>query len=288
MTNKKMFLVFLFNGLLMLPLFMGCSNEVVDETPKNLRFSVSNENGTIVTDNVDYEFTITEGNGGYLASVSEYSSDKDAVVTIEGDLVKVSMLNSSAIVTICDSRNQMDSISIKSTNKSLDIVHSGLMIDVGGTYFETLTFGAGAPYTIEKVRGSASDAVVEGDQLKITSLSIGDTQYRIRDKRGSIQKYRVSTSLQFEMDQEEKYLWFEGVNNLTATVKFPWGTKWQIIGATEKALESATVGKLLKPGGGWTDYYVLFIHTTDTSKGTDTITLKNSDGEFAVVKLTVY
>lgn len=73
-----------FTWLFILPLFIACSEE--EGRIKNLKLSVPlMEEESIITENVDFEFEILDGNGGYMASVSEFDGDEDAIVTIVGE-----------------------------------------------------------------------------------------------------------------------------------------------------------------------------------------------------------
>lgn len=289
MINSKRLLSFLFAGLLISLVFLACSDSDELEITRELKLSVAEDEwGRIMTDDVDFEFEILDGNGGYTASVSESNGEKDAIVTIDGNRVVVNILvgnHYGPAITITDSKNQEATVYIESTNESLHIPNYGWFMDEGQTYTMDLKFGAGAPYTIEKVRGNASDASIDNDKVKATSLGLGDTYYKIKDKRGSVANLKISTSLQFEMDMATNFIEFSGVNNLSASVKIPWGTGWEIIGSTEKILERVSVGKVLIATGVWSDYYVLFINTVDQGKGTDTITLRNKEGDLAVVKV---
>lgn len=258
---------------------------------KELKLSVPvMDEALLTTEDVDFEFTIIDGNGGYTATVPETDGDPDAKITIEGNKVIVNLLSHLGVqVTITDARYQEATVFITSTNETLQSIPSryGLGLDEGQTTTMDINFGAGAPYTIEKTRGNASHALIEGEKVKVTSLAIGDTYYKIWDKRGSVTRFVTSTSLDFEMDMASSYLEFTGVNNLSASVKLPWGTDWMIVGATDNTIERVLVSKVLISTGVWSDYYVLFIHTIDQGKGADTITLRNSDGDLAVVKVHV-
>lgn len=278
----------IFTGLLTLPLFVACTGP--DEVTRELILSVSNEGGFVTTENVDYEFEILDGNGGYVASVSETDGNKDAIVTIEGNKVFVNILvgnHCGSTIKITDSKNQEATVYIESTNESLHIPGYILFLDEGQAGSMDIGFGAGAPYTIEKIKGNSSVASIDNNEVEARSLGLGDTYYKIRDKRGSVANLTIMTTLQFEMDMTTNFLEFTGVNNLSASVKMQWGTEWEIIGSTDKVLESVSVSKVFIPGEGWSDYYVLFINTADEGKGTDVITLRNKDGDLAVVKVHV-
>lgn len=280
--------------LLFIPLFIGCSSdheEEIKEETKELILSVplmSEE--YLTTSNVDFEFEILEGNGEYVATVSEAGSgNPNAKVTIADSKVTVHLLDHlGAEITITDSKEQQAKIYILSTHESLQTIPSyGLYLAEGDAGTMNIDFGAGAPYTIEKVRGNASHAEIEGNKFKATSLGLGDTYYKIWDNRGSMTQVTVKTTLEFEMDMTTNFLEFDGVNNLSASIRLDWGIGWEVIGSTEKVTERVHVSRLLISTGVWSDYYVLFISTVDEGKGTDTITLKNEAGEFAVIKVRI-
>lgn len=291
MKNYMKLYTLIFTGLLMMPLFFACSDSDEEEITRELKLSVTgDEFGWITTDDVDFEFEILDGNGGYTATVSETDGDKDAIVTIEGNKVTVDILVGNHYgpkITITDSKNQEATVYIQSTNESLHIPNFGLFLDEGTTYAMDIEFGAGAPYIIERIRGNSIEASIEDGKVKATSLGLGDTYYKVRDKRGSVANLTIKTTLQFEMDMTTNFLEFNGVNNLSASVKIPWGTEWEIIDSTDRVLEKVSVGKVLIGTNVWSDYYVLFINTVDEGKGTDTITLKNKEGDLAVVKVHV-
>ncbi|MBS7199139.1 MAG: hypothetical protein KH111_13535 [Bacteroidales bacterium] len=278
-----------FSLLLALTLFFACSSD--DEAVTNeLKLSVPvMDEEHLITEDVDFEFDILEGNGGYIATVSEVGGEPNAKVTIEGDRVTVNLLDHlGADVTITDSKDQKATVYILSTNESLQTIPNyGLFLDEGQTGTMDIKFGAGAPYTIERIRGNASSAEMEGDKVKATSFGLGDTYYKIWDKRGSVTQLTVKTTLQFEMDMTSNYLEFDGVNNLSASIKLQWGTAWEVVGSTEKVTERVSVSRILISTGVWSDYYVLFINTVDKGKGTDTITLRNGAGDLAVVKVRI-
>lgn len=284
-------LFYYFPLLVILSLFFACSSdseEIVEDEIKELKLSVT---GDITTENVDFEFEILDGNGEYKAVVSEIDGDPDAKVTIKGNEVTVNLLSHlSAEITITDKKNKKATVHVESTHESLQTIPNyGIFLDEGQTSIinDFIKFGAGAPYTFEKIRGNASKIVTENDEMKVTSLGLGDTYYKVRDKRGSVARLRVQTSLDFDMSLESNYLEITGINNLSATVTLDWGTGWEIIGSTNNVTENLSVSRVLISTGVWSDYYVLFIHTVDEGKGTDTITLKNKEGDLAAVKVKV-
>lgn len=273
-------------------LFFACSSddEIIEDVTKELKLSVPLiDKEWLTTEDVDFEFEILEGNGEYTVAVSEIAGEPNAKVTIEDNKVIVNLLNHlGAEITITDKKEEKATVYIRSSNESLQTIPSyTLFLDEGRTGTMNIKFGAGAPYTIEKIRGNASSALMEEDKVKATSLAVGDTYYKVRDKRGSVAQLIISTSLQLEMATTSNYLEFDGVNNLSASIRLQWGTGWEIIGSTDKVTERVSVSQVLVSTNVWSDYYVLFINTVDKGKGTDTITLKNGNGDFAVVKVHV-
>lgn len=284
-----------FSLLLFLSLFLACSSssdeeDIIEET-RELKLSVPTiETKSLETEDIDFEFEILDGNGEYTASASEVDGDPTAKVTIEGKKVTVNILvgyHLGSEITISDKKRQKATIRITSSHESLQVISSyGVLLPEGESCtMDEINFGAGAPYTLEKIRGNAAKAVVEDGKIRVTSLAIGDTYYKVRDKRGTVTRLTVNTSLHFEMDKTSNYLEIEGVNNLSATVTLQWGTEWEIVGSTDKITENLLVSRVLEPSGNLSDYYVLFIHTVDEGKGTDTITLKNKEGDLVVVKI---
>lgn len=275
-----------YSMFLLLCLFFACSseNDLTNEETRELKLSVPlMDQEWLTTEKVDFEFEIVGGNGGYQANVS---NDSGAKVTIEGNKVIVNLLSNLGVeISITDAKDQIATVFIQSTNESLSPPNIGVYLDEGHTETIDLNFGAGGPYTIKKMRGNASTAVVKGDKVEVTSLGLGDTFYIIRDKRGTLTNFHVSTSLEFEMDKSSTIFEFVGVNNLSAFVRLKWGTKWVILGATDNILESVDVSQVLISTGKWSDYYVLSIKTVNEGKGSDIITLKNEEGDLAVVKV---
>lgn len=282
--------------LLAISLFPACNSgsdeEIIDE-PRELKLSVQpDEFGRILTEDVDFEFEILDGNGGYTATVSEIDGDPDAKVTIEGNKVKVNILVGNGYgprVTIADKKNKQVELYIESTNESLHIPGGyGLSFNIGQVaLLDDIKFGTGAPYTVERVRGNASEAVIDNGNVKVTSLALGDTYYKVRDSRGSVLNLTAQTTLQYDMSSTSNFLEIDAKNNYSATITLTWGDEWQIVGLAESITERTHVGLPITVSGTYDDHYVLFIHTTDKGTGTDTITLRDKDGNLAVVKVHV-
>ncbi len=205
-----------------------------------------------------------------------------------GNKIKVDLLTRNiAEVTITDKKLKTASARIRSTHKSLEVPSFGLQLSKGQTYIiKDIQFGAGAPYTIESVKGDASTATIENEGIRVTSKKLGNTYYKLKDSRGTTARLDVSTTL--NVDLTTNYLELEGNNKMTATVNMPKGTDWFVLSSTGNVTESVRVERPIDPKtGSLVDFQVLFINTSDGGKGTDTITLKNKDGELAVVRILV-
>lgn len=253
---------------------------IEEEIVRDLRLSVTE---TVSTEDICYEFEIVDGNEPYTATVSETDGDPDGVVTIEGNVVKVDILHGyhcGPTVTITDGKGQQKSVGITSYSEALNMTKYGMHLDPGTTHPMDIKFGAGAPYTIEKIRGHAHDARIEGDRVVATSFGLGDTYYKLRDRRGSVTRFEINTVLIREIDRATKYLDITGVNTMTATIRIPWDSGWKITGSTCNAVEKVSVYPF--PG-----YYVLFVGTSDEGRGDDIITLRSWEGDEAVVRVRV-
>ncbi|ERJ60223.1 hypothetical protein [Sphingobacterium paucimobilis] len=283
--------LFLFS--ILLSLIYACSSPLEESLPevetKELKLSIPNENnGILETDELEIELEIIDGNGEYVANVSQTDGEPDAKVVITGNKIKVDLLTRDMVeLTITDKKLQEASIRIRSTHKSLEVPSFGLLLSEGQTYLmKDIQFGAGGPYTIKSIKGDASTAAIENDGIKITSKKLGNTYYRLKDKRGTVALLEVSTTL--NVDLTTNYLELEGNNTMSVTVNLPKDTDWLILSSTNKVTESVKVDRPIDPKtGSHVDFQVLFIETSDDGKGTDTITLKNKDGELAVVRIWV-
>lgn len=84
------------------------------------------------------------------------------------------------------------------------------------------------------------------------------------------------------------HLVIEGNNTMSAHINLPKNTDWHMLSSTGKVTETAKIERPIDPKtGSPVDFQVLFIHTSDDGKGTDTITLKNKAGDLAVVSILV-
>lgn len=262
----------------------------VEEEPKEIKLSVSQTNEAwLTTENVDFEFDILDGNGGYTATASSTGSDPDAKVTIKENRVTVNILRGyGAEVRITDQKSKEARVFIQSTHPSLQLVNYNWGMDVGQTIIlRRIDFGVGAPYEIEKVKGDAAEVFKEGDVMKARSFKLGKTDYKFRDRRGTVAYISIISQLSLEMNQSDKTLRIDALNYMPASIKINWGTKWEIESYTSHVIEKPSVSQALIPSGGLTDHYYLSVLTDEKAKGSDVITLKNEAGEVITVEVVV-
>jgi len=289
MKSIRLFALF----LPILFLAFSCSSplddDLIEDGIKELKLSVvEGKNGFVETNEVDYEFEIIDGNGTYSIDVSKTDGDDDAKVTLNGNRVKVNLLAAAGTeLTITDKEAQKTTLKIKSTSRLLEVPRFSLMLASGQSYIiSNFSFGAGAPYTLETQKGSASTAKFVEEGIKVTSNTLGNTYYKIKDKRGMAAKLEVANILNSELTTN--YLELEGFNTMSATVNLPKNEEWFILDNSTKVIGKTSLARPtdIKTGKP-VDYEVLFIETNDTGKGSDIITLKNKKGDLAVVKIWV-
>lgn len=86
--------------------------------------------GSIIIEGLDYEFDVLEGNGDYVAEVTEQKEgDQEALVVIVENKVKVRLFSNSACITIYD-QEKSTSITLYSYDESVLPRSSGLFLDV--------------------------------------------------------------------------------------------------------------------------------------------------------------
>lgn len=262
----------------------------VEEEPKEIKLSVSpSHGGWLSTENVDFEFDILDGNGGYTAAASSTGGDPDAKVTIKENRVIVNILRSGAEITITDQKSKEARVYIQSTHPSLQSVATynwGVPVAQIVT-LRGIDFGAGAPYEFQKMKGDAAEIYKEGDVLKAKTFKLGRTDYKFRDRRGTVTRVSIISQLDLEMNQPDKTLRIEALNYMPASIKLNWGTKWEIESYTSHVIEKPSVSQAYKPSGGMTDYYYLSVLTDEKAKGSDMISLKNEAGEIVIVEVIV-
>lgn len=264
-------------------------DDLIEDGIKELKLSVvEGKNGFVETNEVDYEFEIIDGNGTYNIDVSKTDGDEDAKVTLNGNRVKVNLLAAAgAELTITDKEAQKATLKIKSTSRLLEVPSFSLILSTDQSYIiSNFSFGAGAPYTLITEKGEASTAKFVEEGIKVTNNRLGNTYFKIKDKRGTTANLKVSNIL--NTDLTSNYLELEGYNTMSITVNFPKNQDWFIVDNSKNAIATTSIARPLDTKtNAPVDYQVLFIETKDIGKGSDTITLRNKNGELAVVKLLV-
>ena len=267
----------------------ACSSPGEDIEPevetKELVLSIPQE---LLTDKLAVTFEVLAGNGEYVGRVSETAGEPDAKVSITGNTIRVDLLTQKVVeLTITDKQLKTTTVKLRSTDESLKVANFGLHLSQGQTYLMTgVEFGAGGPYTIKSYRGDASTATIEANGIKVTSHKLGNTYYRLKDKRGMVAYFDVSTVLVANLI--DSHLELEGKNTMSAQINLPKNTDWHILKSTSKVIESVKIERPIDPKtASHVDFQVLFINTADEGTGTDTVTLENKAGDTAVVSILV-
>lgn len=278
---KKLLLgLFLLTGL-----FASCdSSEDIEEIPVDIVLSA---NGSIWMDNLDCEFDILEGNGEYIATVSEQpDGDMDAKVTVEGTKVKVSMLTNNAVITITDRKQKEASVNIYSSAKELYPSNYTLTLSNGKTHeMHSINFGVGQ-YTLKKVKGNSTDVSVdENDVVKVKALSSGTSYYKLVDRRGVTANLKIMVTAEYDLEGNSIEVNTHNDELLFITLKS--GGEWQFENSNPgssllKSIHLHSKGDIEKK------YDIVQIDTNDEGvKGRTIINLKDKDGNIASIILNV-
>jgi hypothetical protein len=167
-------------------------------------------NGHVVTEELNYEFEILDGNGGYKATVSKNRFDEDeAKVTIDGTKVTVDLLEQFVSITITDQKGETASLNIRTSHESLTRVGYGVSLEEGDScVMDNISFGAGRYSATLWEGNSAEVTVTPDDRVWIKSLKSGNSYYKLTDWRGTsvlLEVYSCAsytlTSVDSERDQ---------------------------------------------------------------------------------------
>lgn len=237
----------------------------------------------VVTNDIDYDFEILKGNEPYSVNVA---NKEDAKTTITGNKVTVNLLNSTANITVTDSKLQSKSIQIYSSAPSLSHHGYTLVSDPDSTHFiNNLDFGSGG-YTIKKIKGSSATAEIEGtNNLKITSIKPGNSYFQIIDKRGSIAPLEVVVLLNYILTNKSAEI--IAIPDEVISIPLQYGEgDWQL---TEDTSSSNLIEEVtLMPKGSMNKYDVLQINTTKTSAvGMADILLKDKVDNYARITIKI-
>ena len=271
---------------------------------KELELSVPTmEESQIEIDEVDFEFEILDGNGEYTVSLPKNSED-NARASISGNKVTVNLLSQRPMtITVTDKEQKEAVVSVRSTHPSLEHcgISNGITLDIGKKYeakiiasgmgapFQTAApFGAGGPYTVERIRGNSAEVYIINDIIHTETLKFGNTDFKIRDRRGTHFRLNVESAMYLEILPEERSLDIEGDNNLSVYVDLEWGDKWEVVTTTKNITEYVSVARPVNvEPGSENDFYFISIRTTDKGKGKDTYTFRNSDGTTITVTMNI-
>lgn len=264
--------------------------EEVVEVVKDLKLSIPQINEKwIYTEEVDYEFEILDGNGDYRAVVTDNGGDPSAFARVEGNKVIVNLLDDRGCsVTVWDKKGKSAVVYIQSTHESLAVVNLNYFVEVGKTWEITdVDFGVGKPYTIERVKGTASEIELKDGKMYVTGKALGNTDYKFRDKRGTVMSFRIITNLQFDVQKGETELKFDAVNYMSASVTLKWGKEWKIIESSDHISSNILLERPYVVGGGLSEFYTLFLNTKEEVKGTDIFLLRNNENEEVSVSMRI-
>jgi hypothetical protein len=270
----------------MIFLCAGCSSEdelATPELPELIRKLELSVGPVVQTEEVDFEFDILDGNGGYTVGVS---SEEGAKISVIGNKVKVNLLRNNVSITVTDKKNQSTSLSIYSSAKSLTPHNYGIFIETGDTYtMKDIGFGSGG-YSIQKVKGTSADVgVTENDHIKVSGLQPGNSYYKIIDKRGASAAFEVMVTSSFHLTSNR--LEVTAVNDQIASVWLKWGGGgWKIVQSIlSPAIQKAT---LMEKADIDKKYDILSIVTSkNETKGVATIRLKDKVGNDAAITVRV-
>jgi len=271
----------------LLLLMIGCiitacsTDDILDneDDVKELRISAPNY---VTTDKLDYDFEIIDGNGDY-----EISADKeDAIkVTMVGNKVTVHLLTRHSYVTVSDKSDQSVSFTIESTAKELVPTANTLLLPKDKTYTMKIKFGVGG-YQIETLEGTSAQAVVtQDDFIKVTAINIGNTYFKIKDRRGTASPFTVVVPSYYDLKDENLQITAINDQRVSITIK---------TSKTDWTFEQMPTSSLLKDAGLISkgsyegEYDILQFDTNkEDLKGSTIIYLKDSLGNRASVTVEI-
>lgn len=251
----------------------------IEDDVKELRISAPNY---VTTDKLDYDFEIIDGNGDYEISAEVEDAIK---VTMEGNKVTVHLLTRHSYVTVSDKSDQSVSFTIASTAKELVPTANTLLLPKDSTYTMNIEFGVGG-YQIETLEGTSAQAVVTKDDfIKVTANKIGNTYFKIKDRRGAASPLNVTVPSFYDLKNEN--LQITAINDQRVSItlktsKADWTFEQK---PTSSLLKDAT---LISKGSYEGEYDILQFDTNkDDLKGSTSIYLKDSLGNRASVTVEI-
>lgn len=271
-------------------LLIACNKnvEVITEDEvvvKELKLSTDNQH-TVYTDDINYEFEILEGNGGYTTTVSKNEwGDDNAKVTFEKNKVKVAMLAKDIAITISDQKGKKRDVIIKSTAKSLSPISYGLLLNIGNSYeMKNISFGDGL-YVVKRIKGNATEVFINNKgYVTVTALKPGNSYYKLTDQRGSTSKLDVSVPAVYELTGSSLSITAE--NDQISQIALKSGSGWQIVKDPQSPIISLLT--VIPLGDINKTYDFLQINSTDKDlQGKTVINLKDNNGNLATINFIV-
>lgn len=270
-------------------LFTACSKDNIidpdidipdiDDTGQVLKLSV---NGYVTTDKLDFEFDIVNGNGEYEITTSDEGAAK---VTIDGNKVTVHLLTREVSLTVSDKSDQSVSFTLVSTAKELTPSSYSLLLPENETYVMDIEFGIGS-YEIETLKGVSAKAVVtKEDDIRVSANTVGNTYFRITDKRGSTAPLNVIVPSYYDLGNEN--LKITAINDQRVSIALKKnGGNWSFVNVPSSPL-IINPGIILKGDIEKTTDYLQFDTQNDDMKGSTTINLQDTMGNRASVTVEV-
>jgi len=250
-----------------------------DNKPESeLKLSIDNKGFQWIED-VDLEFDILSGNGGYTVTVE---NEEIAKATIEDTTVYVNFIcNGYTKITISDATERSIELSFSVYNPTL-IPHSYIFfMEKGKTaYLEDLSlFGSGSGYKIENVKGVSANLSIEDNKLTLEAVEHGNTYCDIVDGRGTKMPFEAIVVAIHELTTNTLNITMK--KDQRSSIKCMWGKGWQI--TSSGSLCESVMIKSQKPDG----YDILQVDSSADIIGDEMISLKDKDGNIAVVNISI-
>ncbi|GAB6119196.1 hypothetical protein [Dysgonomonas termitidis] len=268
--------------LIISTLFFSCSSEdtsefEVPEKPFNTLTLSINQNKIHSVEDVDVEFEILSGNGEYAVTSSD---EKIAKSRIEGNKVIVNFISNGFVeLDITDSREQTAKVRMSIYSKSLIPSSHTLITEKGSIYtIDDLSFGVG-DYSLEDIKGTSAEVLIENDILKIKALDHGNTYCKIADKRGTVMDFEVMVAAMANLTSDR--LDIEMKRDQRTSVLCLWGKDWKITSPSEAC--DAVIISNAKPQ----NVDILQIDTKSDIWGSTSIQLQDKDNNFATVNINI-
>ncbi len=261
-------------------LFISCDSEKSEEfeEPEIIKdITLSLKDAFNWFDEIDVEFDILSGNGGYITTSSD---EKMAKVRVEDNKVIVNFLkNGSITVTIEDSKGKTAKTILNVNNSSLAGQNYTLFIEKGSTTtIDDVAFGAGG-YKIENIRGSSVKLLLDGDNIIVEAMEHGNTYSDLVDKRGSSMNFNIFVVAIHKLTKNN--LEINMIKDQRASIICKWGQGWKI--TSSPFLCDVVVIPSTKPY----DYDTVQIDSHPNAWGNEVIHLKDKDGNLAQIVVNI-